>query len=123
MASLLAPAPGSCGPRDEEVAATERRKAFRSRCFPKAGNMLRCCYQGASFDAPSPLIFEGRELKAQLARRRGDAEAWLFESAHQKSRKASQHIQRRPRERGDPYAGRRGIVRLVNVTPPRCATP
>jgi hypothetical protein len=36
-------------------------------------------YQGASFGAPSPLKAEGRELKAQLARRRGNASAWLFE--------------------------------------------
>ena len=41
MASLLAPALGRTGPRDEEVAARERRKAFRGLCFPKAGNMLR----------------------------------------------------------------------------------
>jgi hypothetical protein len=37
-------------------------------------------YQGASFGAPSPLKVEGRKLKAQLARRREDESAWLFES-------------------------------------------
>src|SRR3954468_19092107 len=36
------------------------------------------CYQGAPFGAPSPLKVEGRELKAQLARRRGNVSAWLF---------------------------------------------
>jgi hypothetical protein len=36
-------------------------------------------YQGASFGAPSPLKVEGRELKPQLARRRGNENPWLFE--------------------------------------------
>src|SRR5882757_9756339 len=36
-------------------------------------------YQGASFGAPSPLKVEGRSTKAQLARRRENASAWLFE--------------------------------------------
>jgi hypothetical protein len=36
-------------------------------------------YQGASFGAPSPLK-RGDQLKAQLARRREDEKAWLFES-------------------------------------------
>jgi hypothetical protein len=35
--------------------------------------------QGASFGAPSPLIVGGEKLKAQLARRRENASAWLFE--------------------------------------------
>src|SRR5712671_3304203 len=48
-------------------------------------------YQGASFGAPSPLIVEGRELKAQLARRRGNAAAWLFEIRIRKIRKPSTH--------------------------------
>src|SRR5882757_11557037 len=55
------------GPRDEEVAAAER---------PKGAFVY---YQGASFGAPSPLKVEGRKLEAQLARRRGNASAWLFE--------------------------------------------
>jgi hypothetical protein len=38
-----------------------------------------CYNQGASFGAPSPLIFEGRELTDQLARRRENVSAWLFE--------------------------------------------
>jgi hypothetical protein len=38
-----------------------------------------CYYQGASFGAPSPLKVAGRELKAQLARRREDEAVWLFE--------------------------------------------
>jgi hypothetical protein len=38
-----------------------------------------CYYQGASFGAPSPLKVEGRKLKSQLARRRENEGAWLFE--------------------------------------------
>jgi len=33
----------------------------------------------APFGAPSPLIVEGRKLKAQLARRRENEKPWLFE--------------------------------------------
>ncbi len=47
--------------------------------FLSRGSCCGNCYQGAPFGAPSPLIFEGRKLKAQLARRREDAGAWLFE--------------------------------------------
>jgi hypothetical protein len=36
-------------------------------------------YQDAPFGAPSPLNVEGRELKAQLARRRGNAKPWLLD--------------------------------------------
>jgi hypothetical protein len=49
-------------------------------------------YQDASFGAPSPLKVEGRELKAQLARRREDESAWLFEIRIQKfSRRVDKH--------------------------------
>src|SRR3954452_24543330 len=55
-----------------------RSQGRRSRC--DGASERRCLYyQGASFGAPSPLKVEGRELKAQLARRRGNASAWLFE--------------------------------------------
>src|SRR3954453_21057662 len=49
-------------------------------CFSAIREISRGCYQGAPFGVPSPLNVEGRELKAQLARRRGNASAWLFES-------------------------------------------
>ena len=45
----------------------------------RSGKQAAAVTQGAPFGAPSPLIFEGRELKAQLARRREDESAWLFE--------------------------------------------
>jgi hypothetical protein len=47
-----------------------------------------CYYQGASFGAPSPLKAEGRKDKTQLARRREDESAWLFEIMNQKFDKA-----------------------------------
>jgi uncharacterized protein YcbX len=56
-----------------------------------------CYYQGALFGAPSPLKVEGRELKAQLARRRENENAWLFESVNQNLRTTSQHTARRTR--------------------------
>ena len=66
MASLLAPAPGRTGPRDEEVAAMERPKgAF--------------CTTKARFSALHLPSKRGDQLKAQLARRRGNAKPWLFE--------------------------------------------
>jgi hypothetical protein len=53
----------------------ERRKAFRGLWFPKAGIMLRVTVTKARLSALRlPSWFEGRELKAQLARRRGNAE-------------------------------------------------
>jgi hypothetical protein len=58
----------------------ERRKAFRGLWFPKAGIMLRPTVTKARLSALRlPSWFEGRELKAQLARRRENASAWLFE--------------------------------------------
>ena len=72
----LVPALGSYGPRDEEVAAMERRKAFPQPLISgDPGIMRRHQDQGATFGAPSPLKVEGRELKAQLARRREDERA------------------------------------------------
>ena len=66
MASLLAPAPGRTGPRDEEVAATERPK----------GAFLLPRRVVSALRLPSK---RGDQLKAQLARRRENASAWLFE--------------------------------------------
>jgi hypothetical protein len=48
-------------------------------CFPAIREISRGRYQGAPFGVPSPLKVEGRKLTAQLARRRGNASAWLFE--------------------------------------------
>jgi hypothetical protein len=48
--------------------------------FRQSGNHAAVTVtKGAPFGAPSPLNVEGRELKAQLARRRGNERAWLFE--------------------------------------------
>ena len=47
--------------------------------FLRRGSCCGNCYQGAPFGAPSPLKVEGRKLKAQLARRRGNENSWLFE--------------------------------------------
>jgi hypothetical protein len=66
MASLLAPAPGSYGPKVEEVTATERPKgAF---CTTKA--------RRSALRLPSR---RGENQKLKLARRRGNEAAWLFE--------------------------------------------
>jgi hypothetical protein len=67
MASLGSRLCRKLGPKDEEVTAMER---------PKGAFVY---YHGASFGAPSPLKVEGRELTDQLARRREDEGAWLFE--------------------------------------------
>jgi len=48
-------------------------------CFPAIREASRGRYQGAPFGVPPPLIFEGRKLSAQLARRRENEAAWLFE--------------------------------------------
>jgi hypothetical protein len=49
------------GPKDEEVAAAGRWKAFPWPLFlGNPGNKLRHCYQGAPFGVPSPLNVEGR---------------------------------------------------------------
>jgi hypothetical protein len=48
-------------------------------CFSAIREISRGRYQGAPFGVPSPLNVEGRKLKAQLARRRGNAGVWLFE--------------------------------------------
>jgi hypothetical protein len=66
MASLLAPAPGRTGPRDEEVAAMERPK----------GAFYTTKARFSALHLPSK---RGDQLKAQLARRRGNAKSWLFE--------------------------------------------
>ena len=66
MASLLAPAPGRTGPRDEEVAAMERPK----------GAFVTTKARFSALHLPSK---GGDQLKAQLARRREDEDAWLFE--------------------------------------------
>jgi hypothetical protein len=52
-------------------------------CFSAIRETSRGRYQGAPFGVPSPLNVEGRKLKAQLARRRGNESAWLFESEDQ----------------------------------------
>ena len=72
----------------------ERAQGRRSRC-DGASERRFCYYQGASFGAPSPLKVEGRELKVQLARRREDASAWLFEILNPKcvKRTSAQHLQ------------------------------
>jgi hypothetical protein len=57
----------------------ERRKAFRSLWFPKAGIMLRLTVTKARLSALRLPSKRGRELKAQLARRRENEAAWLFE--------------------------------------------
>jgi hypothetical protein len=60
MASLLAPALGSTGPRDEEIAAVERWKAFPwPLFFGNPGNKLRLYYQGAPFGVPPPSFLVG----------------------------------------------------------------
>jgi hypothetical protein len=68
------------GPKDEEIAADGASEGVpQPLVLGVIGIMRRHCYQGAPFGAPSPLKVEGRKLKAQLARRRGNASAWLFE--------------------------------------------
>ena len=67
------------GPRVEEVAAMERWKAFRGLWFPKAGIMLRVTVTKARLSALRLPSKRGDQLKAQLARRRGNVGAWLFE--------------------------------------------
>jgi hypothetical protein len=59
----LAPAPGSTVPRTETPRRSVERRC-RGLYFPAIRETSRGLYQGASFGAPSPLIFEGRELKA-----------------------------------------------------------
>jgi hypothetical protein len=55
------------GPKDEEVAATERPKgAFVTTKARRSALRL-------------PSMSRGEKLKIQLARRRGNASAWLFE--------------------------------------------
>jgi hypothetical protein len=66
MASLLAPALGRTGPRDEEVAAMER---------PKGAFLLPRRVDRRSISPQKG----GEKLKAQLARRRENASPWLFE--------------------------------------------
>jgi len=68
-------------PKDEEVAAMERPKGVSAASGFRRyrGSCGGHYYQGAPFGAPSPLIVEGREPKAQLARRRENEAAWLFE--------------------------------------------
>ena len=51
-------------------------------CFSAIREISRGRYQGAPFGVPSPLK-EGRKLKVQLARRREDESAWLFEILNQ----------------------------------------
>src|SRR6185295_13767037 len=63
----------ACSRRCPEV----RSQGRRSRC-DGASERRFCYYHGASFGAPSPLK-KRRKLKAQLARRRGNAKSWLFE--------------------------------------------
>ena len=62
---------GSVGPRVEEVAATERPK----------GAFVTTKARRSALHLPSK---KGRSTKAQLARRREDESAWLFESSNQK---------------------------------------
>jgi hypothetical protein len=80
MASLLAPVPEvrSQGRRNRRD-GTSRGVAV-CLCFSAIREISRGRYQGAPFGVPSPLMGRGeKKLKAQLARRRGNASVWLFE--------------------------------------------
>jgi hypothetical protein len=67
------------GPKDEEIAAMERPK----------GAVVTTKARRSALHLPSK---RGDQLKAQLARRREDAGAWLFESMNQNLRTTSQHV-------------------------------
>jgi hypothetical protein len=75
----------------------ERRKAFRGLWFPKAGIMLRVTVTKARLSALRLPSKRGDQLKAQLARRRGNEDAWLFEILKKNLSKTSQHTLRHTR--------------------------
>jgi hypothetical protein len=85
------------GPKDEEVAATERRKALPcASVFRRSGKQAAAVTKVrlSALRLPSR---RGDKLKAQLARRRGNASAWLFESSNQNLRMTSQQAPRHTR--------------------------
>jgi hypothetical protein len=64
----------------------ERREALPCALFPE-GKHAAACYC-APFGAPLPLYKRGGKLKAHLARRRENADPWLFEIRIGSSRRA-----------------------------------
>ena|SRR5471030_3221068 len=74
------------GPRDKEIAAAGRWKAFPwPLILGNPGIKLRHCYLRRAFwRSVSPHLRGERKIKAQLARRRGNEAVWLFESVDRK---------------------------------------
>src|SRR5437868_8239763 len=71
------PRPGRTVPRSKKSPQVERRTGV-AVCVVSPGKHAAACYC-APFGAPLPLYQRGGKLKAHLARRRENADAWLFE--------------------------------------------
>src|SRR3954464_11845121 len=97
MASVARAGARKSGPRDEEVAAGGAPGGVAvCLCFPAIREIRRGVLQCAFRRSASPHL-EGRKLKAQLAWRRENAGAWLFEIVDHRLCTTPQHTPRHTR--------------------------